>query len=913
MAATVQLQNGNDIPDSDALARLPSGNARICRWIIGAYTFLWLLLGLACLIPAAHAVEINPAQPHQAILSGIAAHVEKHYLDIGAIATLPEGDWSPVTGEINDGYSDTPHWYRIALTNPTAQPLHRLLDLGYPLLDYIEFYAVNNGQIVDSWTTGDTLPFEHRPMQTRSFVFPLVIPAHTQQIVYLRVRTAGALQIPLSLWQEDAFASHSANDLAARAVFYGMMLVMAIYNFFLFFRLRERSYLYLSATVIALLLTMGGLTGFSFRFIYPGLPRLAELIILVMVPLSLLFLSLFAISFLALRRTSRAFYRVLQGCVVVLAACALGGFVLPYHLSTTISVYLAAPITILNMITGLYLWHRGSANARWYSLAWIALLIGVTAMALSKLGVFPNGALANYGVPLGATILIMVLSFALASRFNREREKRLKAQEKSVQALHRQTEMEKQLLYAASHSEISNLPNRTLFEHTLQDYLDKGIHADGEVAVVLLHLLRFDDVNKTLGYWNADALIRLIAERLNRLAAACDHVLLIERTDDTCSYAAHIEGVRFTFALAGPSKDTLLADINKVKRALSQPIQFMDLSLDLQFKTGCSFKSEQSAQSQDLLREAFIAFDQTDVNVNDISIYTPEMNPHSSRRLTLMGELRIAIDTDALELYFQPQVHLPSQSVAGFEALLRWTHPKHGFIPPDEFIPMAEQTGLIRPLTLWVLHHALLFSLELDKIHSDASVSVNISANNLLEPDFSDQIETVLKQYRVAPERLVLEVTETATMTNPANALVMLENLRRIGVRLSIDDFGTGYSSLAYIQTLPVQEIKLDRSFILNLDNSNNDNTIVRTTINMCHDLGHSVVAEGVENAAIVKRLKQLNCDYLQGYYIERPRDAATILKWLNRTKWQKQGTTTAQKSSIKPFNQPRPLRPSRG
>jgi EAL domain-containing protein (putative c-di-GMP-specific phosphodiesterase class I) len=218
--------------------------------------------------------------------------------------------------------------------------------------------------------------------------------------------------------------------------------------------------------------------------------------------------------------------------------------------------------------------------------------------------------------------------------------------------------------------------------------------------------------------------------------------------------------------------------------------------------------------------------------------------------------------------------------------LIRWFHPENGFIPPDEFIPLAEQTGLIKPLTRWVIEHALAFCKQMDAVGCDGTVSVNISAVNLRETEFCDEVCALLAQSEVAAKRLVLEVTETAAMSDPARALTVLRALRQSSVRLAIDDFGTGQSSLSYIRKLPVNEIKIDRSFVMQMHENESDATIVRTTINMCHDLGYEVVAEGVENEAIVNQLDKLGCDLMQGYHIARPMTKTAALEWLTTTNW---------------------------
>lgn len=232
-------------------------------------------------------------------------------------------------------------------------------------------------------------------------------------------------------------------------------------------------------------------------------------------------------------------------------------------------------------------------------------------------------------------------------------------------------------------------------------------------------------------------------------------------------------------------------------------------------------------------------------------------------------------------LVFQPKVRAQDGQPCGLEALLRWEHEQLGFIPPDEFIPIAEQTGIIHSLTEWVLQEASRHVSELRRMGYPLTVAINISAINLKEKDLVSRVRQVLKQHEIVSENITLEVTESALMENPEHALLILNELSGIGVRLSIDDFGTGYSSLAYLKKMPVQEIKIDRSFVMDMDRDRGDAIIVRTTVNMCHDLGLQVVAEGVETAESQEQLKGFGCDYLQGYLLSRPLKFPDLLKWL--------------------------------
>lgn len=802
------------------------------------------------------------------------------------LSRLQARQWATLKGDINLGYDVRPHWFRLQVNNSGDVAQQRLLELEYPLLDRIDLYVLDADNVVASYLMGDSKPFAERPIKHRNFVVPLTVPPRESRTIYFRVKTSGALQAPLTLWKQDAFYSASEKNLALKSVFYGMLLVMAVFNLLLYFSLREKAYLFYVFFVSTILVLASGMHGTTFQFIYPQFPTVHSAVILIFVPLSQIAICYFTIEFLSLKSVSRMALRVFQGFAVLACMGIVGALFLPYSTISLFSVIVSIPISMSSFIAGVILWRKGDRSAKLFSVAWFAFLAGVTESILNKLGFVPTTVFTEYGIPVTTTAQVVLFSFALADRFNVERDARLKAQEEGNRSMQRHREAEAQLVRAVSHHEISGLPNRLLFERAILPAISNPPLGRDILGVVLLHLRRFDDVNKTLGHRNADILLRRIGDKVNAVAGQSSSAIVIEQGESGPVHAAHIEGVSFGFALGAQSHGEAIKEIERLTKNMSIPIEFLGLSLEVSFLVGCSFSEGKNSDPQTLLRQAFIAFDQADVKLSPIAIYESTMNPYSPRRLTLMTELRAALEEDLLELHFQPQIHLASKRVCGFEALIRWVHPEYGFVPPDEFIPMAENTGLMKPLTQWVISRAVSFIQQLDDNGCDANVAVNISALNLRESTFCEQVCDILVTSKIPHRRLILEVTETAAMVDPVSAMSVLEELQKADVGLSIDDFGTGHSSLSYIRKLPVHEIKIDRSFVMDMDSNTGDETIVKTMINMCHDLGYLVVAEGVENQDIIDLLAGLNCDIVQGYHISRPLAQAAILDWLHNSGW---------------------------
>ncbi|MBS3804273.1 MAG: EAL domain-containing protein [Oleiphilaceae bacterium] len=830
---------------------------------------------------------IDPTADKQSLTAQTHLFIEKAEAQAASaeeIRSLPGSQWRQASADINLGYTERVHWFRLRLTNTGDQPLDRLLELAYPLLDHIDVYIPRNDAMVLLARTGDAEPFQSRPLAHREFLFPLNLKANDTTDVYLRIQTSGAMQVPLALWKEDAFAASSNVQLTVKGMFYGLMLVMVLFNVFLLISLREKAYAYYVLVVATMLMVVASMDGSMFAHLYPSYPLIHHYMVLTIVPLSAMALSLFAREYLELRHHHPWWNRIFLTMIAVSALSMLGAFVFNYSVSTQISVILTIPLALINLVAGITLWLQSEKSARLFTIAWLALLASILVAVLNKLGLLPSSLVTEHGIAIGASAQAVLFSFALADRYNRERGALYHERKVSLEALTQQREAETALLHASSHHEVTGLPDRRVFEQIVDQAICGNDTAPS--AVFMLHLRRFDDINKTLGHKHADELLARFSTRMNRLVAQTVQAVYLEGNGAETKCVAHIEGVSFAFALQDDDQKRILQQAAELAENFARPIEFMGLMLEMGFIMGASFVEASDDDGSTLLRHAFIALDRAGTEAGHVAVYNDQMNPYSPRRLTLMTELREAIRNNELVLFFQPQIHLKTSRVAGFEALIRWPHPEHGLIPPDEFIPMAEQTGLIKPVTQWVLQQALLFCNALDDAGCDATVSVNISAINLREPGFCESACALLAENRVAARRLVLEVTETAAMLEPELSLRVLQALRNAQIRLSIDDFGTGHSSLSYIRQLPVNEIKIDRSFVMAMDSNESDATIVRTTINMCHDLGFEVVAEGVENDRAQSLLKQYGCDYVQGYHLARPMDIENTLVWLDETSW---------------------------
>lgn len=427
--------------------------------------------------------------------------------------------------------------------------------------------------------------------------------------------------------------------------------------------------------------------------------------------------------------------------------------------------------------------------------------------------------------------------------------------------------------YQALHDSLTDLPNRTLLADRLRQAILRAQRTADQFAFLLMDLDHFKEINDTLGHQYGDMILKQVAQRIREALRETDTV-------------ARLGGDEFAVVLATSERGHATQVANKLLRSLEQPFLIEGQSLHVGASIGIAVYPEHGADEMTLMRLADVAMYVAKRNTRGFAIYDPSTDEHNPRNLALLGELRSAIDADELILYYQPKINLKSRRVTGVEALVRWQHPKHGLMFPDEFVPLAEQTGLIKPLTLWVLKDALRQVSAWRQQGFELDVAVNLSVRNLQDTQFPERVAGLLAS-TVKPLRgLWLEITETAIMADPERAQAILFDLQNMDVMLSIDDFGKGYSSLAYLKQLPVREIKIDRSFVAAMLTSENDAVIVRSIVDLAHNIGLHVIAEGVEDEATCERLAALGCDLAQGYYFSKPVPPQQFETWLRESPW---------------------------
>jgi diguanylate cyclase (GGDEF)-like protein len=414
---------------------------------------------------------------------------------------------------------------------------------------------------------------------------------------------------------------------------------------------------------------------------------------------------------------------------------------------------------------------------------------------------------------------------------------------------------------------LTGLMNRTAFGAALSQLLAENSVAPVGVALIDLH--RFRRINEHLGYSVGDAVLTKIAERI----AAVPSVK---------SAVARLAADQFAAFTRLKDRDSLVSWGTTLILALAEPVYVEAQPIDIAATLGLAIAEELNISADELMRCAELALDHARHEKRVLAVYERALKPVARDQLSLLGELRRAVDNDELRLFFQPKIEIATNRVAGAEVLLRWQHPTRGLLGPIEFIPFAEQTGFIRRLTRWTLDRSIAQGAQWHRAGKALGLAVNISADDIGDTRFDSRVAACLSRHQLPPALLTLELTESGFIEDPAQALKMLDAIATLGVSLSIDDFGTGYSSLSQLTRMPVHEVKIDRSFIQELESKPDFATVVRAAIEMGHGLGLKVVAEGIETEVAAARLRELGCDIAQGYLYAKPMPLDAFEKWLD-------------------------------
>ncbi|MFC4259930.1 EAL domain-containing protein [Marinobacter lacisalsi] len=784
---------------------------------------------------------------------------------------LAREDWQPLPGQTpNFGYEEDVFWYHMPVPEGDTR---LILLIPYPHLDNIRFWPLTNGRPGSMIQTGDQYPFAQRPLPHSNFLLPVERKAGAEHGILLRIQTRGAHHVPMELWEPRALFVQLSTEDQFHALYYGILITIILFTLMVFAGLREKIYLYYLFTTASFLFLLASLRGITYPVLWPESPTLQNYSILIAIPLAALSILLFSRTLLGLNRLRGWIRHSIQAATYLNLFALVGVAIFDYNLSIWLSVSIALPTGIVLALVGPALWMRGHPQAGIYTLSWGALTIGSLLTSANMYGLLPNSFITTYGVQLGSTVQALVLTAALANRLYRERASRSRSREAELAALSAQRRAEQRSLDQAMREPLTKLPNRTCFEMHASEILN--LTPGKSWAVCVLRLNNLAAITKTLGHRNSDRLLELVALRLHQIAVELPGVKTVGPRDD--DNLAVLEPATFAYLMDAGTASGNPRRMAQSMEQLREPIDYLGMQLPLDSCIGVAMFPDHGQDLNTLVRQAYVAQESAIATEKGLAYYDPARDPYSPERLTLVSELRHALHNNELALWYQPKRCLKSNEIVGVEALIRWPG-RQPAVHADQLIALAEQSGLIRPLTRWVMEQALAARNVLLEAGLDLTVSINISPNNLRERDFPLFVQRLMTSHHRHRGRLILEVTETSMMQDPANSMRTLRSLDYAGIPLAIDDFGSGYSSLSYIKQLPACEVKIDRSLITDLLTHTDDRIIVKTTIDMCHNLGYQVVAEGVEDEETIELLREMDCDMIQGYVLAKPQPLADLI-----------------------------------
>lgn len=724
------------------------------------------------------------------------------------------------------------------------------------------------------------------PLDHRNIAIPLPLPVDQPITIVIAAKTDTSMQLPFELWDAHYFITRESHDAYGWGLYFGILIALFAYNAFLYISVQKRAYLF----YISYLFSFAGITlflnGQGQQFVWPDIPQYNAIALPVFTGISILSICLFTQHFLKTAHHMQSLHKLINVLSVLSMTLILGALLMPAGVVKWpfISGLMGSLLPFVMITAGIRGIQLRIATAPYFLTAWFFFLCGLITYLLLVFGLLESNILTRNAMQIGSALEAILLSLALAHSIKVEKAKRIDALDKQNKAITKWRNAEKKMLYKAQHDTLTTLPNRSMIIEACERLINSDSASPMKFAVLTLHLKRFHEVNKTLGKQNGDLLLVHAADRLNQITQTIEPLIELEQDKKLTHKIALMDGVTFSALIdlnsASCSPNEIASQLIQICQA---PLEFQGMSISIDAKAGIARYPEHGCDVDTLLRHSDIAMESADLSEASFAIYEPNKDGYSTRRLTLMSDLSSAIDNEELELYLQPQMSVNDIRLTGAEALIRWKHHTHGFITPDEFIPLAEQSGLIKKLTRWVLNKALSYASELARIRQPLQISINLSAKNLQENDLIYTVEQQLKKYNYPSHKLTLEVTESSVMDNPDQALDTLHKLKALGLHLSIDDFGTGYSSLSYLRKMPVDELKIDRTFVMNMEQNTDDQKIVEMTINLSHTLGLSVVAEGIESEHAIQQLNQLGCDYIQGYHIARPMPFEEFKSWASK------------------------------
>ncbi|WP_417529973.1 EAL domain-containing protein [Marinobacter lipolyticus] len=756
------------------------------------------------------------------------------------------------------GYPTQPATFRFSLDNPEQQATRKLLVVTAPSMDSITPAMITpDGTLERLPHMGDIHPFSNRLYDLPQWIWPVTLHPGTTTF-FFEVENAGPTLLPISIHKPETILGHTAFTLAWKAFIGGLLTFALLFNISIVIMLRRPGLAWLSVLMVGVMHSQLVMDGFGLWFLWSDWPQFNALLS-VSLPLCLIALCQFTPHFLSISRPISSILNVISLAALALAIVTPLGLPLPGQGSLLVLAALTG-LFILAVVAGQI---RHHVYARYYGLSILAILSGAIVSSMRTIGWLPVTSLSDSAFFLGAAIASLILTSGVGRLLLEERKKRLSADVRARQEGQLRAKIEKDYDHLMKTHRVTGKPNRAILEESLETLNSKKV----PYTLCLIRLQRFNEIEQTLGYRTAEELLKTYLRRMSRFLERTFEARLIRINGHAL---ASIDTINHAFAFyRGDETNSDQHIMNELTAWLGTHFREGRFAFSWSPSVGIAHAPEHGPDAVGVLSSAGFASLSGD---QPLCEYDPSVAEWQYRQQMLMLDVEDALTNGSMWLEYQPKVGVRDARTSSVEALIRWHHPEFGKVPPDHWVPLAEQVGMIHPVTLWVINQACSdYKRLMLKYGSNIAVAVNISAKDLAHPRFDQEAMEILARHEMKPGELILEITETAMMADPEAARVMIHTLSQQGFRIALDDFGTGHSSLGTLASFDLDELKIDRSFLEDILDHPPRQRIFRAALELGEALDLDVVVEGVEDEAIALWLQQFPGLHGQGYYWGRP------------------------------------------
>ena len=785
------------------------------------------------------------------------------------------------TGKVlNFGFVEYPVWIRFPanVQHDDAQQWH--LVIPYPLLQHADVYLIsdNSGDII--WNSDLQKAF-HDPRSLRSHHINFALPGINKENLsfYLQVKSNTSLQVPLEIWARDYLIMQQNVETLLWGLYFGIIFALVFYNSFLFVSMRDQTYAYYVFTLLSVMMLMLSLSGFGNRYIWDS-PTVTEYMLPISAAASCFWLLCFCVSFLKPQNIKAPIRVAIQVLAVLAVLIVL--FVAYFPENGAVATGWVGALTIVVVLAaGVSSLYSGQVIARYFVIATACFGLGTIIYIANIFGVLPSSRITNHGIQAGSVLEALLFSFALAHRIKEERRQKLIAMEKMEAAQRTIVQVQNQALDQALHDPVTRKPNESFLNNRVNDYIAEERGAD-DFALVLISFPQIKQISSSMGRRLSEEVFESVISRLNDELNNDIQSIAVEH--DTNSYVAAEDFGSLVFICKNGEGYRPLNDfVGHLIQLYDSALQIGETSIRLDAYSGIALYPIHGGRADLLLQHASAARDYGLRTSEQLTVFSSEIDTFGRRRLALVGALSQAIKDKELQLYLQPQFDCISQELVGAEVLLRWTSEQFGVVSPVEFIEVAEEAGLMSPITAYLVDEAFAILNGLHVSDLRIKISINLSTQNLTEPKFVPFVIDTAEKYMINLSDVVFEVTETYMSEDMETVIETLNQLASAGCGISLDDYGTGYSSLSYLSQLPVNELKIDRGFVSQMERNENNYRIVENTVKLARALQIETVAEGVENQQTLRSLVRLGCNRVQGFHLAKPMPVSQFREWVLR------------------------------